>query len=93
MSLHRYAARRDANEPALVRTAIALGAEMIRAGPLDWWAGVRGRWVPVECKSRLGRYTPAQQHFLRLCEARGLPVWTWRTEDDVLRDLGARRSA
>lgn len=84
----RLAARRDANDQVLAHTARKLGARMILAGPLDYWCGHRGRWAPVEIKVVKGRYTESQQRFLEQCQADGLPVWTWRTQDDVLVALG-----
>lgn len=95
MSLPRYAAKRDTNEGALISLARRIGAEFEQAPPLDWWCGWRGLWVPVEVKNLDGRnkYTDSQVLFIAKCKQRQLPVWTWRTEDDVLRDLGARRTA
>lgn len=93
MSLPRYAARRDANEHELVALARQLGAQFEKIGPLDFWAGWRGRWVPLEIKTEEGSYTDKQVLFLARCKERQLPVWTWRIENDVYRDLGARRSA
>jgi hypothetical protein len=93
LSMPRYAAKRDANESPLITLARALGAEFERTGPLDFWCGFRGRWVPLEIKTDEGTYTPKQVNFMARCEARKLPMWTWRTEADVMRDLGARRTA
>lgn len=95
MSLPRYAARRDDNEPELIQLARQIGAEFEKIGPLDWWCGFRGRWVPLEIKNPDGKnkYTDTQISFLARCKERQLPVWTWRGEADVMRDLGARRSA
>lgn len=89
----RYAGKRDENEPELLTVARHLGAVFEKIGPLDWWCGFRGRWIPLEIKTDEGIYTPKQVNFIARCKARGLPVWTWRTEADVLRDLGARRTA
>jgi hypothetical protein len=93
VSLPRYAARRDANEHELVTLARQLGAQPEKIGPLDWWIGWRSRWVPLEIKTEEGSYTDKQVLFLARCKERQLPVWTWRAEADVYRDLGARRSA
>lgn len=95
MSMPRHAAKRDANEGPLIELARHLGAEFEKAGPLDFWCAFRGRWVPLEIKNIDGRnrYTDAQVRFLIRCRERQMPVWTWRTEDDVYRDLGARRTA
>lgn len=90
----RRAARRDANEPELVLIARRLGAFMYRTDePGDWLCGYRARWVVVEIKTEDGSPTPAQVRFSREARERRLPYWTWVTQEDVLRDLGARVSA
>ncbi len=93
MSLNRYDAKRDANEPGLIKFARQIGAEAVRVGPLDWWIGFRGRWTPTEIKTEKGKYTDAQIEFLAKCRERQLPVWTWRTEMDVCQSLGAKVTA
>jgi hypothetical protein len=92
----RHAAARDHNEPALVKLARSIGAVMWPLDePVDWLCGWRGRWWPVEIKNPDGknRMTKQQVLFLAAARERELPVWVWRTEDDVMRDLGARRAA
>ena len=95
MTMPRFAGKRDANENPLISLARTIGAEFEKVGPLDWWCGFRGRWVPLEIKNIDGRnrYTDQQVRFLARCNERQLPVWTWRTEADVMRDLGAKRTA
>lgn len=94
MSLKRYAARRDHNEPGLVKLARSLNAFLYRTDkPGDWLLGWRGIWVIVEIKAEDGSPTPSQIEFSREARYRRLPYWTWRNEDDVYRDLGARRAA
>lgn len=77
--------RRDDNHDDLVEAAENLGCKVVIAGPLDLWCGVRGRWYPTEIKTDHGRYTPFQTAFLEDCKNSSLPVWTWRTFDDVLK--------
>jgi hypothetical protein len=89
---------RDANQDALIAVAERLGCNWLQAPPLDGWCWVRGRWMPVEIKrpereGQLFEYTPAQRRFFRWCELRGALWWVWRTESDVIRDLGGRISA
>lgn len=93
MSLNRYAARRDANEPALVRIAREIGAQMEQHGPLDWWCGWRGDWFPVEIKTAKGKYTDEQVLFIARCKQHNSPVHTWRSEVDVFASLGAVQTA
>jgi len=88
MSVHRFAAKRDANEDALVAVAQKLGAWVIYGPPLDFWLWhPKTGFVPVECKSPRGQYTQAQKRFLYRCQLAGAPALLWRSEDDVLRDL------
>lgn len=90
--------RRDNVENALVRHARALGAQFLEAPPLDGWALHRGVWTPCEIKDpsregKAGEYTSAQLRFFRWCREHRAKWWTWRTIDDVEKDLGARRVA
>lgn len=89
--------QRDANEKALLAVAARLGCAWREQGPLDGWVWVarQGRWMPVEIKipereGTRGEYTPAQRGFFRWCEQMQAPWWVWRTEQDVMRDLGAK---
>ena len=90
---------RDLNEPALVSAAEKLGATWWEFPPLDGWIWrMDTGFVPVEIKrpSRRGHaseFTPAQKEFLAFCKATGGAYWIWYTVDDVLRDLGGRRTA
>ena len=81
------ALRRDVNEPALVSAAREMGALWEYGPPLDGWVGWRGRWYPVEIKQGKNPYTDAQVDFLTRCGFKNLPAFTWRTVDDLLRDL------
>jgi hypothetical protein len=93
MTARRYTRnRRDANEQGLLFLAHRLGATWVEAGPLDGWIAHRGRWICVEIKNPDGRnrLQPSQEAFLSTCQQQGAPVYVWRTEDDVLRDLQAR---
>lgn len=91
MSLNRFAKRRDSNDLLLAHAARKMGAQMEFAGPLDWWCGWKGRWYPVEIKAVKGRYTDGQVDFLARAALKGLPVWTWRTVEDVLASLSEVR--
>lgn len=91
----RYAARRDQNEPDLFQFAETLGAKILRNGPLDAWIWWRGKWTLTEVKlpGRRGHrneYTPLQVRLLSELKDRAIPVWIWRTREDVLRDFEAR---
>ena len=98
MHKRRQITRRDGNEGPLVDLARRLGVQLEREGPLDWWAGFRGQWTPVEIKepAREGHadeYTPAQRAFRDRCALHHNPLRTWRTEADVYAFTGARVSA
>jgi hypothetical protein len=84
----RRAARRDSNDQALAHSAREMGALMVCLDePCDWLVGYRGKWFLAEIKSGKGKYTKGQRAFIEVCQSRGLPVWTWRTLEDVVRDL------
>jgi len=88
MSVHRFAARRDANEDELVKVAEKLGAWVIYGPPLDFWLWhAKTGFVPVEVKSRRGQYTQAQKRFLYQCQLNRAPAFLWRCQDDVLKSL------
>jgi hypothetical protein len=93
--MRRYARRRDRNEPELVTLAKRLGAEMEQVGPLDWWVGWRGKWIPAEVKRPdkegwASEFTDTETAFIERCRLAHLPFWIWRTEQDVLDCLNAR---
>lgn len=91
--------KRDRVEAPLLNVASRLGILWEEGGPLDGWAyHPRKGWVPVEVKdpSREGRaneYEPSQLAFFSRCKQRGSPWLVWRTEQDVLDFVGARRVA
>lgn len=89
----RRAARRDTNENELVSLAEQLGGLWEQTPPLDGWLLWRGVWTPVEIKHGKNPYTESQVLFLARCKERNAPVWTWRTERDVMACMGARVSA
>lgn len=85
--------RKDGNHDELLAVAKRCGATVFKHPPLDVWVWVAKwqMWMPVEIKrpEREGRkdeYTSAQQRFM----AMGVRWWTWRTEEDVIRDLAGR---
>jgi hypothetical protein len=92
VSLNRYAARRDANEDALVSLVEELGGYFVKSGPLDGWLFHRGSWRPVEVKNPKGRdrVTRSQEIFIGQCVHIGAPHLVWHDEEDVLNSLGAK---
>lgn len=66
MSLHRYAAKRDANEREIIKALRQLGAEVYelssRSIP-DLLVGWRGVNYLIEVKSDKGKLTPYQNEF------------------------------
>ena len=85
MSLNRYAARRDQNEPELLETAKKLGWLMIYIGfPVDYVGCFRQRLHFIELKTPKGKYTPAQILFLEEARAHGITVLTWRDHVDIV---------
>lgn len=98
MSIHRHAARTDANQAAIVAALRSVGCSVWIIGlPVDLLVGVAGHTVPVEIKTLTGkkapkaaRYTPLQQAFL--AEWRGGPVATLTDVDGALRLAATMRS-
>lgn len=91
--IHRRAARRDANEPAIVEALQRAGATVVRlALPVDLLVGYRGLWRLYEVKDGAKpksrrKLTDGQQDFVSLCAARGLPVHVVETPEQALISL------
>lgn len=92
----RYAAKRDANEPELIKLARRFGAWLIKIDqPCDWLLWFRGRWDLVEvkdpeCEGRADEFTQGQRAFRAEAFRRGATLIVWRTQDDVLKTLNGR---
>lgn len=84
----RLRAKRDANEKAIVEALEAFGADVLRIsgeGLPDLFVHYRGRWVPLEVKSKTGGFTKLQAE--RMTNGRVIfPVA--RTVDDALKAVG-----
>lgn len=99
MGMPKHAARRDNNEPELIKLASNLGWRFWKLHePADWLALRRGRWDVVEIKNperegHASEYTHDQRKFRAEVFACGGRLLTWRTKDDVFRDSDARVSA
>jgi len=84
MTIHRRAAKRDANEVEIVRGLRQLGVRVLRlsgAGVPDlavYWPA-KG-WLLGEVKTASGRLRPSQAEW-------GREIRIWRSLDDVLADL------
>ena len=89
MTLNRYAARRDANEPALKAAAEKLGWWLTPIDePVDFIGMFRscGIFKMIEIKTPKGQFRPNQKAFMSEAAIRGCPVLVWRTLDDIVRD-------
>lgn len=92
MSLWRQAAKRDENEPEIVRLLELAGARVWRlAQPFDLLVGFRGRLWLLEVKTEKGRLTREQLRDYDLATADGLPVAIVKTAGEALRAIGAVR--
>jgi len=86
MSIHRYNARRDASEPAIVEYLQARGAlvERVSARALpDLLVGWCGRWILLEVKTGDAGLKPSQADFHSRALAKGLPVYVVNNIDRV----------
>jgi hypothetical protein len=97
---------RDGNEPALVKTIEALSGFWVQGPPFDGWMWGRGacatcgahgwRLSEVKQPEREGakhEFTKDQLKLIIRLNERQIPWYPLRTEDDVFRLLGARRTA
>ena len=65
MSLNRYAAKADANQPAIVEALRSIGCEVwcIR-WPVDLLVRTKRGWLPMEVKTPNGSLTDDQARFI-----------------------------
>lgn len=95
----KYAGRRDNNDSSLRAIAERLGWWLIQTDePTDYIGVLRGVYNLIEiknpdCEGHADEYTDKQKIFHQLALNRGAPILVWRTENDILRDSQARRSA
>lgn len=88
MTIHRHAARRDANEGEIVTALRRLGCRVLRlSGPgvpdlAVYWPATG--WRLAEIKTATGRLRPSQADW-------GDEIRVWRSLDDALGDLGIVR--
>ncbi len=84
---------RDKNEPAILKELAKLGVVWVEAPPLDGWAVITGRFIPVEIKNPdgLNKLRPSQKRFIDQCHTLGLPYLVWRTVDDAVNDVNELR--
>lgn len=91
MSLTRYATRRDASEPAILRAIWKAGARYILLDPFDVLVLYRGAITMLEVKTpktkttRRGRMTRNQE----LLVQEGWPVRFVETPEEALAAIGA----
>jgi hypothetical protein len=90
VSLHRQAARRDANEPEIVQALRSAGAVVWQLPkPFDLLVGFSGWLVGLEVKGPKGKLTPEQREDFALARDRGLPIFVVRTPEEALKAIGA----
>ncbi len=94
----RRAARRDANESAILSGVDALGGLWLPGQPFDGWLWDRHAWHLCEVKNPrkegwASEFTDEQVRLRIRLNERHVPYHVLRTEADVLDLLGARRSA
>jgi hypothetical protein len=85
MSPYRRRAKRDQNEPSLVKVIRQCGGQWlplnVTDGP-DGVIGIRGQSLLAEIKTETGKVKPQQAAFHR--DWTGGPIYVLRTADDVL---------
>lgn len=66
MTINRFNARRDANEPEIITEFERLGAQVIRIDePCDLIVGYKGHCYLVEVKTEKGKLTATQEKFTK----------------------------
>ncbi|HEY1492772.1 MAG TPA: hypothetical protein VGF35_09105 [Steroidobacteraceae bacterium] len=85
MSLNRYAARRDATEPAIRRALGRAGAQVLQLDVFDLLVLYRGQLTMLDCKTGRGRATATQRELVQL----GWPLQLVRDPEAALRVIGA----
>lgn len=83
MSLHRYAAKRDANERSIIAALEKLGCSVEQLDVIDLLVFRAGEFRLLEVKARKGRLTPRQIAFRRR-----FPVHVVRTVREALMAVG-----
>lgn len=87
MSLHRRAAKRDANEAALVEQLQAAGCyvnQISSTGVPDLLCThPNGKYFCVEVKARGGKLTDGQKEFMAKARQRDALAFVCQTSDDV----------
>jgi hypothetical protein len=85
MSIKRWNAKRDANEPDIVRALEQVGAKVLRLDSFDLLVLFRGTLFMLDAKMPTGRTTLAQDDLL----ADGWPLHMVVDEISALRAVGA----
>lgn len=91
VTIHRQAAKRDANEPEIVHALRSAGAVVwMLPRPFDLLCGFSGRLVGLEVKGPKGNLTDQQETDMATCRRLGLPVYVVRTAEEALQAVGAK---
>jgi hypothetical protein len=89
MSIRRYNAKRDGNEPGIIAALEAMGCMVHRMDtPVDLLVLHRGTVHLVEVKAKRGTLTKDQRLFVE-----GWPVTVLRSVDDAINTFGKRIAA
>ena len=94
MSLNRYDAKRDQNEPEIVSTLRSVGAAVwLLSRPCDLLVGFRGRFVTMEVKKpgppSAQRLTLLEDIYAATCASMGLPHYIVSSIAEALAAIGA----
>lgn len=93
MPIPRFAAKRDRNEPEIIKALEKVGAivtQISQQGVFDLLVGFRGVLYLLEVKDKGGSLTDAQIEFHRkYSQDGGYQVWIVWSVDEALRAIGA----
>jgi len=90
MSKHRRAAKRDANETAIIQALTQVGAVVVAETNIDLYVFYRGELYAMEVKDKGGRLTPYQRKLhAQILEQTGYEVPKVYNVDQALNIIGA----
>lgn len=92
--MRNYAAKRDKTEQSIIQGLIAAGYSVMtisETGKPDLMVCKDGQAWLVECKSKGGKLTPAQEKFIATWQ--GCPVIVAKTLEETLDKIGYNRDA
>lgn len=83
--------KRDIAEPEILGALASMGVTWIEVGPLDGWAWIDGRYIPIECKTGNAPLRPSQKAFIAESIRLERPYLVLRSVEDAINAVIALR--